>query len=260
MDSTPENERRQDRVAEDGPTGALLVDFDNLNDRQGRADIQVQVAYYLQQALEVFTLETDVYRVTVRLYGGWLARGVTSRRGSEVASALEAAAILPAPHPAGSGILRGTVELATSLVADPSTHWPDTFSTIPGAQRVRLAQRPHPDGCASNTDCPAQHVTRFTKSRLSVCPTDGCHVSAQTAFFERRQKMVDTIMACDAIDYAYEGTELGIVSSDLDLIPAVARAAQATHRKTMLIEPWRRLTEDYVDVLTARGVIIQCLE
>lgn len=241
-------------------SGALLVDFDNLNDRRGTADVAIQVQTYLHRAIQRFVDEANIDELHVRLYGGWRESGVTSRRASEVSAALGAASLLPAPHPTRTGVLRGTVDLATSLISHPTVHWPDTYAAVPGTQRVRLATTPHPAGCASpNGNCMARNVMRFTRGTRSNCPVDGCQVTAESAFIEMRQKMVDTLLACDAVDYAHEVDALGIVTCDLDVVPAVARATSST-ADVLLIQPWSRIDEGYVSVLAELGVRVFSLE
>jgi uncharacterized LabA/DUF88 family protein len=240
-------------IADPG-TVSLLVDFDNLNDRRGTADASVQVSAYLNRTIRLVAELTLTTEIDVRLYGGWLQKGVTTRLGSEVAAAVEVAGLLPTRHPVTPGLLRGGVRLATSLLAVPSTHWPDTFANVAGPQRVRLSRTPRPDGCDSADDnCVARRVMKFTKGQGAQCPEASCGLTAGDAFVHRRQKMVDTMIACDVLELSRDRAPVVVVTSDLDLLPPVVRAA-LEGSDVHLVQPWDRIEDEHIRMLTAMGV------
>ena len=77
----------------------------------------------------------------------------------------------------------------------------------------------------------------------------------------RRQKMVDRMLACDAIFAAARGqSPVGIVSDDDDLLPAALSAHAADRGDAVLMR--RRAPGEGLNDRSAKeyGLLIQCLE
>jgi hypothetical protein len=53
----------------------------------------------------------------------------------------------------------------------------------------------------------------------------GCAVINKTAFLSREQKMVDSLITCDAISCAETNAAVIVMSNDLDVLPGLAVAA-----------------------------------
>lgn len=237
----------------------MLVDWDNLDRRRGGTDPETKYRVYLQQALMMAVRVSGAADVDVRLYGGWIDEGQLSRAGNAVAAVSAGDPLLPARHPSKREVLRGSVELARSLMERPDFE-PSTYDELRGPDRVRLARGGAFEACTlTRSECPAHMARKFTKSWNASCPTPGCGVSADHAFVRRRQKMVDTMLTCDALLARANGYEaLAIVSSDADFVPACLSAAGIHDLRVLLLQPWPGLRPEYLQPLVAAGV--ECLE
>ena len=207
------------------PPVAVLIDYDNLysDEHENEAAVGVFLNRLLNHALE---LETATRRIELRLYGGWLEEEVMTKRASVLQSNLGSNPIFPLPHPGGVGLLRGRVELVTRLADGPEMTWAHTLRRRMGLPRVSLTQRPHPAGCQHQSgECPVLKLHRFARRPTRTCAVAGCTVTNHAAFSVPEQKMVDVLIACDAISYAQMGYSVMVGSSDLDILPAVALAS-----------------------------------
>jgi hypothetical protein len=218
---------------------AVLVDFDNLF--PGAIDSAEQVSAAIERMIDlVLRRWPEAAHVEVRLYGGWLLDGVLTNRASELHASLARGIQFPIPHPAGAGILRGSVGLATRLVAVPEIEWTHTLRQRSGLPRVSLASPPYPEGCVhESSDCPVKALQRLARGPLRECQADGCRVTNHSAFRVPEQKMVDVMLACDAIELARRGWSIVIASSDLDVLPAAAMAANGSPGRVALLRSAR---------------------
>lgn len=203
----------------------LLVDFDN-------------VCHHLELSTDVLTAEINrwlalavgvvpnVAAVSIRLYGGWLQEGSLTKVGSKLLTGIPGDFFPVVDSSAGvDRILRGSIELATRLVRVPQIEWGHTYQEKRGLPRLRMAEKPRPDACQDHESCPIDQIQRISRRRDRECHIDGCSVRNESAFLLREQKMVDTLMACDLIEYARQGVHTIVMSNDLDLLPSVATAA-----------------------------------
>lgn len=204
------------------PAALLLIDFDNLFP-DDVADSELRHVLMRLIASTVRFCPVDA-TVSVRLYGGWTANGMLSRRGSEIASMVAQAD--PLPMVLDGDLVRGSVELAQSLRSEPAIVFDDTYRRRNAPPRLRLAKSP-PNGCVDSQICPARILARFTRGVGKLCPGDGCSVTAGTAFTVHEQKMVDTLLACDLIQGAADPdvAAIVVVSDDTDFVPPLLTAA-----------------------------------
>lgn len=233
---------------------AVLVDFDNFF--SGEVD-QAQVAQAIDDMIRrTLASWPATRRIDIRMYGGWLDEGLLTKRASELETALALATAFPISHPTQSGILRGSVRLATRLAALPDFEWGHTLRTRTGLPRVGLAEEPFPARCAHRTrDCPVKAVQTFARRPGRACRASGCTVTNQAAFRVREQKMVDVMLACDTIALSAKHNVL-VLSSDLDILPAIAMGAARDGARISLIRDGRRTADLYGQDLERFGVAV----
>jgi hypothetical protein len=234
---------------------ALLVDFDNFF--PGDVPDEPGMAHAINRMLE-WALEAEPLadRVDIRLYGGWQQDGVFTRRASELL-AVVGTAVFPLRHPTRDGLLRGSVALVTRLHAVPRLEWAHTVRERRGLPRVQLESTPYPAGCAEVTpECPLHAIRKLSRRGSRECRVEACRVTNHGAFRVLEQKMVDVMLACDAVAFAAENSYVVVLSSDLDVLPGVAMAAASRRGRMWLV----RITDDaaalYEEELSALGVVV----
>lgn len=208
----------------------VLVDYDNLYPEPPADPSSLLRHDILSIADSLARVVPDVEVIQLRFYGGWVMNGLLSRQASELSSALSVADPFPSRHPARSGVLHGSVELALTLLAVPNIDLGDTVRPRRGLSHVRLSGAPVPAGCVKHpTSCPATILRRFTRRWSSRCSATGCPVTNRDGFIRLEQKMVDTMLTCDAL-HACDRlglSALAIMSTDVDLMPCLLSVAQS---------------------------------
>jgi hypothetical protein len=240
---------------------AILVDFDNFYPGD-RAELSQPWLIHQVNRMTTLAVErcSEAERLDIRLYGGWLDEGVLTNRASALQSAVAAMPLFPTPHPLREGLLRGSIELVTRLVAVPSIEWGHTRRVQDGLPRLRLAESPLPLGCKGDlTSCPLRTVHRFSLRSGRTCHIEGCAVQNREAFRVIEQKMVDILIACDAMALAAADPPLRVfvMSDDLDVVPAVAMASYVSGRPVNLVRTSVRAQQLYGDDLLAVGVELE---
>jgi hypothetical protein len=240
---------------------ALLVDFDNIFPPNKR-EIESLVPEMNRWVSLVRTLVPTSSTLRVRLYGGWLENGVLTRAASAVLSAIPRDFFPLASELDGRReVIRGSVELVTRLIGVPDIEWKHSFRTRKGLPRLRLAQKPRPDGCIKHDGCPIDTVQRFSRHRHRACQHDGCHVLNEAAFLLHEQKMVDSLLSCDAIELARRGTHIVVMSNDLDVLPSVVTTAGLSEASVILVRGAEAGDTDlYSETLETLGIELAELE
>lgn len=219
------------------PNSAVaIVDLDNWHEVDASRPIDVTLREVVAEVTgKLLEVEPDVRFVSIRLYGGWTELGSFSQSASQVAAHL--LAVDPFPIPLDGRLVHGEIHLATGLSIDPTVEIGDLCRLRKGPPRIRLAGGPRPDACADHESCAAKALQRFTSKASRICPTEGCAVTAREAFATRQQKMVDTLMACDLLDFAHDVDVLAIsvVTADTDLMPPLLHAL-VLGRQTILLQ------------------------
>jgi hypothetical protein len=211
-----------------GNEAILLIDFDNIChglDPSGE-ELVPKINRWISLAVRVIPQATFV---RIRLYGGWLNEGTLTTLASMLLAGIPRDLFPVVDRSSGSDrILRGSVDLATRLVGVPQIEWGHTYQEKRGIPRLRMVERPRPDGCVAHDNCPIDLLQKMSRRTDRECHTTGCLVRNNSAFLLREQKMVDTLMSCDIIEYSRQGRHIIVMSNDLDLLPSVATAAGAT--------------------------------
>lgn len=215
----------------------VVVDFDNFyrNEPDDPTTwLPHQINRIISLALAACTRLSDI---TVRIYGGWLAESLPTKRASELLQAIASFGQFPVTRPGNVALLHGRVELANRLFALPEIEWAHTYNIRTGLPRIRLACPPVPSDCiGGSTLCPARALQQFTKTKTKQCPVPNCPVT-QAAFKVDEQKMVDCMMACDILSIAdsREVEALVVCSDDRDLMPSIALALSRNPAKTIVL-------------------------
>ena len=223
-----------------GAVGALLIDFDNLMPPGDGQDVSPAQHRLLRCISEVLEQSPEIDFLQVRLYGGWRSGGLLSRRGSDVASILPQLDPFPSGRANGS-ILRGSLDLATSLIGQLGLEFDDTYRRRGSVPRLRLSGAAVPDGCSNHVadECPARILKQFTRGPGRICPVTTCAVTAAEAFVASEQKMVDTLLTCDLLELATDPSvrHIAVVSADTDFVPPLLLARRRSEAVVQLLVP-----------------------
>lgn len=233
------------------PSALVLVDYDNVfRGSVGESELRHELNRLVGLAVDE---SSDEIQIVVRLYGGWTAGGALSRRGSEVARTASMAD--PFPMIIRKRVIRGSVELARSLISDPSVIFDDTYRRRTSPPRLRLSGSP-PMGCAEDDTCPAKILMSFTKGPGRTCPSAVCSVSSASAFVVHEQKMVDTMLTCDLMQGAQDAEVVAIfiVSDDTDFIPPLVASAKLCRGEISLLAPNGTISGPTQALLRSKGV------
>ena len=182
------------------PQYFVLVDFDNLAKnvfvRGNRMIYSANVLYDLVRRLDqgspFFEKAMAGCRVKMRLYGGWYQHNHLSHNAQDVQRARMIGILGVHSH--------GKIRLSVQSEFAHHLHVLED-----GSQFL---------------------YSTFRSRHYSRCPLCNSSVSG----YEKRQKMVDTMMCCDLLHLSsQENTTVAIVSSDDDLIPPLLQQAHGGH-------------------------------
>lgn len=208
-------------------TVAVLIDFDNIFPKPINAYSSVDIQHVIDFAiLTARAAIEDIGRFCIRLYGGWYENNSLTARASWVLSMFpllnSAFPIITPPR----SIIQGSTELATQLFGH-SFIWYNSYREHMGIPKLRVNHNAIGSLCMTNkTNCPVEILKRFTEKKTKVCNASGCNTVHKDVFFERTQKYVDTMLACDIITLSADNDVAGIfvMSDDVDHFPAFAAA------------------------------------
>lgn len=217
-------------------TVGILVDFDNFFPN-------TISQYSVESIKEVlnYTITTirksipDINRFIIRLYGGWYENNSFTSRASVISSMLPYLNLLfPVLSPPKS-IIQGRVELATQLYGH-SFVWYNSYREHAGLPKLRIDHSSLGSQCHSFNNCPVKILKKFTDKKNKVCDIVGCNIVHSNVFFQRTQKYVDTMIACDIISLGTDDEYVGIyvLSNDVDHFPAFAVAHDLKNTKANL--------------------------
>lgn len=240
-------------------TVAILVDFDNIFPRPMNFYTNADIQHVIEIAINTArTAIEDVERFSIRLYGGWYENNSLTARASALSTLLPFLnSVFPIITPPRS-IIYGNIELAIQLYGHDYI-WYNSYKEHVGLPKLRINDGAIGDKCEANkTICPVKILKKFTDKKQRVCNTPGCNTVHGAVFFERTQKYVDTMIACDIISLANDEEVKGVyvMSDDEDHFPAfaVAHDLNTTQAKLgLLIKNDLNIT-NYAALLSAFGV------
>lgn len=218
-------------------TIAILIDFDNIfpgpMNLYTNADIQRVISFSVNSAKASIP---DVEKIVVRLYSGWYESNSLTARASAVLALLPSLnsmfPIIVQPR----AIIHGSIELATQLYGHNFV-WYNSYREHYGLPRLRVNTAAMGSQCESNKSiCPVKILKKFTDKKQRICNTVGCNTVHGNVFFERTQKYVDTLVACDIISLSGDEDIAGIyvLSDDVDHFPAFAVAHDLNRTKAKM--------------------------
>ena len=218
-------------------TVAVLIDFDNVFQRQmnfyTNVDIQRPIEYTINAAR---TLIPDVEKFVIRMYGGWYVNNSLTARASALSALLPTLnrmfPIIEQPRT----IIQGNIELATQLYGHDFV-WYNSYREHYGLHSLRVNMNALGETCEANSHiCPVKILKKFTDKKSRICHTEGCNTVHSNVFFQRDQKYVDTMIACDMITMSGDDDMAGIyvMSDDVDHFPAFAVAHDLNRTKAKM--------------------------
>lgn len=206
-------------------TVGIIVDFDNLFPRSIGDYTEEDIRRVLVFAINsVRTKLPDVERIIIRLYGGWYTNNSLTARASSLSTMLPSLNVLFPILVPPKFIIQGSIELATQLYGH-SFIWYNTYREHAGLPKLRIDHSVLGTQCGVNANiCPVSILKKFTEKKQKVCEIAGCATVHSSVFFQRTQKYVDTMIACDIISLGTDNDVVGVyvLSDDVDHFPAFA--------------------------------------
>lgn len=206
--------------------GVILVDFDNVF--YGRnvtaANIKSQLEDFIAASL---ALCPQAEAVLIRLYGGWKMNAQYTAQASRIMGYIESVRSELFPYIFQSRRVQGDLELVTSQY-NLEIEWDNTLQEKSARHFLNIRQDTT-HTCHHNPDhCPLHLVAKATRGHHVVCPIDGCEHIDVSQLTRMEQKMVDSMMTCDILEYTHdeECQLIEVVSDDIDLHPALALAGE----------------------------------
>ncbi len=193
----------------------VLVDYDNIPRHHRNRGID-NIVDKIADALPANLLPHGT-NITLRLYGGWYRYRKLSRIAQSLTA--EIAKYSPATVRLGSSparrLLRASVELARSMLIDPSQIIPNTFRIRNAPSNLHPRAIPF-TGCADSVLCPLKAThDLFANDR---CPAVGCLTEVADVVQRDEQKLVDTMLTADLIyTTSLRKSDIVVVTSDDDL-------------------------------------------
>jgi uncharacterized LabA/DUF88 family protein len=208
-------------------SGVVIIDFDNIFKKGIEEYSYLDIEFFLKNILKNAINEIRKLRyIEIRLYGGWYRGNILTQRGSILQQYLSLVKVFPVIE-SNELIIKGNIEIATSLIALPNLLFEDTLREKNGIPRVQIKNECMSEECSNNpTQCPIKILSKFTKSKSRSCGLNGCRVIHNEIIKGNEQKMVDTMMACDTLHLTYDHKIDGIflASNDTDVIPPLIQS------------------------------------
>lgn len=219
-------------------TVAVLIDFDNIFPRPIAEYQQSNLEKALQTIISKIRQDiADADMLTFRLYGGWYTGNILTSRASAIGSMLSSLNnIFPIIDLSMSKRINGTIDLATQLYGSSYT-WYNSYRERPGIPNLRIDSSQMGTTCSTSPDhCPVKILKKFTDKRNRVCRNTGCTTNHSSVFFEKTQKYVDTMLACDIISLGLDDdiSAVYVFSDDVDMFPAFAVSSELPSSQTDL--------------------------
>lgn len=208
-------------------TIGILVDFDNIFPHTLSQNSEAQIRQVFSFVLnEVRGKITNVEKFLIRLYGGWYQNNSFTPKASGVSSMLPSLNSLFPVLVQPKTIIQGNIELATQLYGHTFV-WYNTYREHDGIPKLRIDHSVLGSQCETNANtCPVKILKKFTEKKAKICDNAGCTTVHSSVFFQKTQKYVDTMIACDIISLGTDDEFVGIyvLSDDVDHFPAFAVA------------------------------------
>lgn len=205
--------------------GIILVDYNNAF--YGRIEAEAYVKSKIEEFLEECTsVAESIDSIDIRLYGGWMSNSSYTNSASKVLGIIEALKSSIFPIPFKGTRLYGDISLVISQ-HNLDIKWDNTFQEKRAKHSLKVCDDMSQMCCSDNEEsCPLQIIAKATCGKEVVCPVNGKNYVNASNLIRMEQKMVDSMMSCDILEYIKdeECEVLEVVSNDIDLHPALALA------------------------------------
>lgn len=243
----------------------VLIDFDNIFPKAINKYTSEDVELTLKKILDVIKENVvNTEAIKIRLYGGWYMDTTLTQRASVISTMLPTLnTLFPMICNHNKRIL-GSVELAIQLYGQTYI-WYNTFRERPGIPKLRIDLNAIGDKCNDDpATCPVKILKWFTEKKSRICRKPDCNTVHNSVFFERTQKYVDTMIACDIISMSMDKDveSVYVVSDDVDHFPAFAvsfhNPQSSASMKLIIGNDYNEAL--YNSILSPFGVEIKCIE
>lgn len=238
----------------------ILVDFDNVfyGDELSSTKVQYRLEQFISECL---TTVPEFESLEVRLYGGWKSNTGFTQRADTVRSYMDRLNSLLFPRIYRKRRILGNVNVVTSQYG-LDVEWDNTLQEKHGRHMLKVKTEGNRICHAAPAKCPLYLIANATRGAHVNCPIDGCESIDIAQLIRMEQKMVDTMMTCDILEYVHEPDcrAIEVVSDDVDLHPALALAGSKYASKTgvqiILLVHNQRKSHNYATLLNPYHVRI----
>ncbi len=215
----------------------VIIDFDNYFgtdvSKLTKESLELTLVDVIIQCEQLFA---DFDRIQIRLYGGWYHGVTLTKQASVIQQILSQIDVFPKIEK--GKIIRGDVDLVSSLFEIPNYSWQHTYKEKNGIPRIRINHEEVDDLCNLSRDsCPKFILYKFTQKKQKQCHVPGCDHLHKDVFKGIEQKMVDTMIACDVISTVKDSDIEGVLvlSDDQDHFPSYAIASKYSNRDNKIV-------------------------
>lgn len=240
--------------------GVILVDFDNVF--FGTDLSQTTVQYRLEQFIsECLETDLDFESMEIRLYGGWKSNAGYTQKADILRSFMDRFNSQLFPRIFKKRRVLGNVSVVTSLHS-LDLEWDDTMQEKHGRHLLKVKMDSSRVCSQDPTKCPVHMIASATRGDAIACPIDGCSQIDVSQLIRMEQKMVDSMMTCDILEYVREPEcqIIMVVSDDVDLHPALALAgnkyASQNHVRLVLLVKNLKNSQRFATLLNPYNVFI----
>lgn len=207
------------------PSRFVLIDFDNIKDRQDGNSGIVDLSAMAMHAINKLERATDFLsgikskeHVKIRLYGGWFEKNKTTRLAQDVVSEIHKH--FPIQMKSSEGTLFCVdCERADRMLVRPKDTLYCTYREEDFAPKLMLRKV----FCCEQGSKVSDYIRGFVagSKKCPSCQSDW----NRPLFVGRVQKMVDAMIFCD-LSYLLQvrDNRVAIVSSDADMLPVLFKA------------------------------------
>lgn len=224
----------------------LLIDYGNVDESERRSGLD----HILRKAVSLAERPgLSLTAVRVRLYGGWYEGGKLTRLGQALSAELRDISPVRYTSPFSSQpvLIRG--EIAFSILAAPKVLISNTFRRK-GYPRNLQCESPPWLACADKLNCRLGPIRDFISS--DSCGTKGCMIRPTDVLHKQEQKVVDSMIVADLIDYAsLPSSIVGVASRDDDVWPGLYLACKTATEVIHLNASASSRVPEYYDSIPA---------
>lgn len=195
----------------------IFVDFDNIKSSTSSKGLD----FLSEKLIEVIGLKilSDENEIYLRVYGGWH----TGQTRTKIADKLtiELQKYFPKYRQISNDKrIKIYVELVYKLEHSPKVCFYYSYREKNLPRNIRCV--PKSEFVCSEDNCPMELIRHYIETKK--CPNPNCsNKSIGNFLFRNEQKIVDSLLTCDLLNYSFleEEKYLTLVSSDDDFLPSI---------------------------------------